>query len=619
MESITLPFIGATLDGIKNSHFGYIFGASDYTQHNVYYDYSNRKTYVPSSLKTVVITNETYIPSHAFYNCSSIKDVTIPDSVTGMGVNAFSGCTALYTVYDGVKYVGDANNPYTILYAAADTNLKTHKIHENTRIIAHDAFSGCKLLESIEIPESVITIGDRAFYGCTSLNGVVIPNSVTDLGAEAFYNCDALKTVVISNALKIIKNKTFADCSVLKSVTMGSSVTSIGSEAFSRCSFLNGVYIKDIAAWCGISFASNDANPLYYAKNLYLLEGEEASLITELVIPEGVSAIRDYAFINCTPLTSVIIPASVTSIGDYAFSSCSALASVTIPDSIESIGENAFYHCKALTEICIKDIAAWCEITFANAYANPIYYAKALCLKLNVYADPIENLIIPDGVTSINPYAFVGYTVLRSVTIPESVISIGEDAFYGCSSLASATIPNSVMKIGQEAFTGCNADLYTTYDSGKYVGDAANPYAVLIEVTNKNCTGFKIHEQTQAIASHAFLGCSRLTSIVIPNAVTAIDDCAFYGCSSLESVTIGASVKKIGEYAFYNCSALKSVAIPSTVTEIGDYTFANCSAMTDATIPSSVKVIGNYAFYNCSALKNMTIPSAITSIGDAAF
>ena len=218
----------------------------------------------------------------------------------------------------------------------------------------------------------------------------------------------------------------------------------IGSWAFRFCDELKKVIVPDIAAWCGITFGDN---PLYYAKHLY---SDETTEITNLIIPNSVTSIGDYAFYNCKGLTSVTIPNSVTSIGSGAFRYCVALTSVTIGNSVTSIGDWAFEECWGLKKVIIPDIAAWCGITFGD---NPLYYAKHL------YSDEtteITNLIIPNSVTSIGNKAFYYCSGLTSVTIPNSVTSIGTSVFRGCSSLTSITIPNSVTSIGQYAFDGCS-------------------------------------------------------------------------------------------------------------------------------------------------------------------
>ena len=208
----------------------------------------------------------------------------------------------------------------------------------------------------------------------------------------------------------------------------------------------------------------------------------------------------------------------MTSIGEWAFDGCSGLTSVTIGNSVTSIGNYAFNDCSGLKKVIVKDIAAWCGIKFGDYKSNPLYYAK------HIYSDEdteITNLIIPNSVTSIGEWAFVGCSGLTSVTIGSGVTSIGWGAFSGCSGLTSVTIPNSVTSIGRSAFYGCSGLTSVTIGSG-----------------------------VTSIGWVAFSGCSGLTSVTIPNSVTSIGWGAFSGCSGLTSVTIGSGVTSIGDNAF---------------------------------------------------------------------
>ena len=168
----------------------------------------------------------------------------------------------------------------------------------------------------------------------------------------------------------------------------------------------------------------------------------------------------------------IVIPASVscngqtysvTSIGSSAFSGCSYLTSVTIPSSVTSIGNSAFSGCSRLEKVIIPDIAAWCNISFENYTANPLWYAHHLYSDENT---EITNLVIPSSVTSIGYEAFSGCSSLTSVTIPSSVTSIGSYAFYECSGLTSVTIPSSVTSIDEGAFSGCSGLTSVTIGSG---------------------------------------------------------------------------------------------------------------------------------------------------------
>ena len=211
-----------------------------------------------------------------------------------------------YLYPNGNSYSGEITIPKKLIYSG-----KTYTV---TRIGYH-AFSYCSSLTSVTIPNSVTSISDGAFEGCQRLTNVTIGNSVTSIGDYAFYNCSRLTAVTIPDSVTSIGDEAFYICSSLTAVTIGNSVTSIGDYAFSGCDSLTDVYISDLKAWCNITFTNSTSNPLCYADNLYL-NGE---LITDLVIPNSVSVIKDYAFYNCKSITSITIPESVITIKSSAF------------------------------------------------------------------------------------------------------------------------------------------------------------------------------------------------------------------------------------------------------------------------------------------------------------
>ena len=502
----------------------------------------------------------TSIGDWAFQYCDGLTSVTIPNSVTSIGDDAFFYCSGLTSVH-----ISDIAAWCNIDFAYDDSNPLSY---------AHHLYLNGEEVKDLVIPNSVTSIGDWAFYKCSGLTSVTIPNSVTSIGQHAFDWCSGLTSVTIPN-----------------------SVTSIGDYAFRDCDGLTSVHISDIAAWCNIDFDAYNSNPLDYAHHLYL-NGEE---VKDLVIPN-----------------------SVTSIGDWAFYGCSGLTSVTIPNSVMSIGDYAFEDCSGLTSVHISDIAAWCNIDFGHDSSNPLSYAHHLYLN----GEEVKDLVIPNSVTSIGGGAFRGCSGLTSVTIGNSVTNIGYEAFEGCSGLTSVTIGNSVTSIEGGAFRACSG---------------------LTSVTIPNSV-------TSSIGRYAFEGCSGLTSVTIGSGVTSIESFAFEGCSGLTSVTIGNSVTSIGVYAFRGCNGLTSVhisdiaawcnidfdgtdsnplsyahhlylngeevkdlVIPNSVTSIGVYVFYECSGLTSVTIGNSVMSIGHSAFYNCSGLTSVTIGNSVTSIGEYAF
>ena len=162
---------------------------------------------------------------------------------------------------------------------------------------------------------------------------------------------DTVKYDNVVYTVETIKEKAFNGCTRMTSITIPKSVTSIESYAFSGCTGLTSVHIRDLKAWCLISFYDFASNPLYYAHHLFLNNKE----IKDLIIPNTVTSIGKNAFTGCNTLLTVSIPNSVTTIGDWAFQNCSGLTSVTIPNSITTIGIGTFKNCSSLTSVTIPN------------------------------------------------------------------------------------------------------------------------------------------------------------------------------------------------------------------------------------------------------------------------
>ena len=315
LESITLPFVGDSVKTGKDTYqypFGYIFGKSSYVGGEAtkqYYCGSSTTSatydtyYIPSSLKSVTIMGGNILYG-AFYNCSNLTSIAIPNNITSIGEGAFRGCSSLMSI----------------------------AIPNSVTSIGIGAFSYCENLTTITIPNSVSSIGEYAFSSCVNLTTITIPNSVTSIGESAFYFCTSLTSIAIPDGVTSISRSAFYGCMSLRSVTLGNGIISIGYHAFQHCSSLTSITIPDsvisidIGAFSGCSNLIQIENGVSYVDR-WVIDCDES--ITSAVIRENTVGISTEVFYYCDSLTSVTIPDSVTKICSYAFGHCSSLTSIT--------------------------------------------------------------------------------------------------------------------------------------------------------------------------------------------------------------------------------------------------------------------------------------------------
>ena len=458
-------------------------------------------------LTSVTIPNTvTSIGERAFEGCGSLNSITIPSSVTSIDFGAFSSCGSLESIVveNGNTKYDSRNNCKAIIETESNiliAGCKNTIIPNSVTSIGISAFSGCRGLPSVTIPNSVTSIGDGAFRGCSGLISVTIPNSVTSIGNSTFSGCSGLTSVTIPNNVTSIGDFAFAGCSGLTTVTIPNDVTSIGFRAFDGCSDLTSITIPSSVTSIGnyafagckglISIKVESGNQTYDSRNncnaiiekssntlivgckktiipnnvtsLGVAAFDNCSGLTSVTIPNNVISIGHGAFNNCSGLTSVTIPNSVTSIGSWAFEDCSGLTSVTIPNSVTSIGDGAFSGCSGLTSVTIPNSvtsiggSAFYGTAWYNNQPDGLIYAGKVAYGYKGKMPANTHITIKDGTLGIAGVAFFNCNGLTSVTIPNSVTSIGNQAFYRCTSLTSVTIPHSVTSIGRWAFEGCSS------------------------------------------------------------------------------------------------------------------------------------------------------------------
>ena len=365
----------------------------------------------------------TSIGDWAFYECSGLTSITIPNSVTSIGERAFSSCSGLtsITISNSVTSIGE----YAFCLC---TGLTSITIPNSVTSIGNGAFTSCTGLTSITIPNSVTSIGSSAFDGCSGLTSVTIPNSVTSIGRGAFSGCSGITQAIIVNDMFVylptgyeghysipenissIIARAFGECSGLTSVTIPNSVTSIGEDAFYKCSGLTSVTIPNsVTSIAGGAFWS-------------------CSGLTSVTIPNSVTSIGEYAFWRCSSLTSVTIPNSVTSIAKGAFSSCYGLTSVTIPNSVTSIGEYAFSHCSSLTSVTIPNsVTSIGRDAFNECNSiKKLYYDCTV--NPNIDSNVLKELYIGDNTSTV--YDFFSDKNLSKIVLGKNVTHIRAQAFY---------------------------------------------------------------------------------------------------------------------------------------------------------------------------------------------
>ena len=690
LEELTIPFVGtnknvSTSESSSNYvHYplGYMFGTTsytggvqviqnsskDYVSSNVLkpYSYVSYSTYyIPSTLKTVNVTNSTYIFSGAFsyiYSNSStsasltanplnITTITLNEGIKGIGVYAFGSVNA-YDYNSSYGYGNISNTSYQKQYSK---------------------------LETINLPSTLLTIDQGAFYNCQKLDSVEIPGSVTTVGNYAFYNCKKLSTE-INSGTKTIGNYAFYGCSNLDNQTFPGSVTSIGNYAYYSCT-----------SFTEINLPSNITSIGDYAFG-------GCNKVEKIQIEEGLKTIGTYAFKDINKVTNLIIPTTVTSMGAGLFSGMSALEELTIPfvgtnknvstsesssnyvhyplgymfgttsytggvqviqnsskDYVSSnvlkpysyVSYSTYYIPSTLKTVNVTNSTYIFSGAFSYIYSNSSTSASLTANPLN-----ITTITLNEGIKGIGVYAFGSvnaydynssygygnisntsyqkqYSKLETINLPSTLLTIDQGAFYNCQKLDSVEIPGSVTTVGNYAFYNCKVSKITvlkqstsiTVSQYTFTNVPTVKYFDYYSYTNGNNTFYYNVINEEAIITKTT---TTNTDLTLPTTlgdypVTKVANMGVANCTSLTSVVIPANIVELGNYAFSGCTGLTTVTIPATCLHVGDYAFNGCTNITTTTIAEGVKYVGDYAFFNCKKLQEIVVPDTCEYLGQGAF
>lgn len=417
-------------------------------------------------------------------------------------------------------------------------------------------------------------------YFSDIIKTVTVENGVTSIGEYAFPNCRALTEISLPSSLKKINDYAFFNCTALKNITIPENVESIGdSDVFQGAGLTeicvngeNSVY-KSID---GVLFTKEPFALIWYPK-------EKAN--TEYTVPDGVTAIGDFAFDNPYKLESIRLPESLETIGRYAFVHSVKIRKFDIPKNVKEIGYDAFAYCDVLEELNVSESNPYFTgidgVLFDKAAEVLIKYPEC---KADTYYE------IPETVEIIEEGAFKSSVNIETVIIPDSVKTIGNDAFRLITSLRTVSFGNGVETIGKSAF----------FD-------------------NRNLESIELPESVRSIGETAFGFCSSVETIVIHSKLTAIGTAAFYYCSSLTSLTIEEGTESLSEMMFNECTSLTEVKLPSSLKVINADAFSGCQSLKTLDLPDGIVTIEYGAFQYCDSLKTVAIPKSVTSINPYAF
>lgn len=528
--------------------------------------------------KVTLSANLRVLDNMAFYGCTKLTSITLPDSLERMGEYVFTGSGLTSLTYEGTEAQWDKITFGTEAIPAGITpncigeEGWTYEIDEDEITIT--GYSGIFTDNCPEFDDGELTIlpsfnvgteeepneldvawiGTEAFMGHTEITSVIIPDTVYGLMGGAFNGCNELTSVTMSQNLRKINQGAFRRCESLTTITLPDTLVEIGNEAFYLSGLTTINYEGTEAEWAEITIGTN-------------------------AIPEGVS---------------IICSDTVTNLKNWEFTIDTETGHVFIT-SYNGTFENGVV--KVPSKVTDENGDHTVRFIAAEAFIN---------------RTDVVTVTLPDTLRRINEGAFFGCTNLTSINIPNNVYYIGADAFNGCTGLRELTMPKAMEEIGSDAFTGCTMTI--TYPGIQSQWDAIAVNAKIPNTVTVTCTGkvgwtYDIDAEDGVLTITGYNGTFENGLVQIPGSINI----------GTEAEPDNRTVVCIGNSAFKDRTDVVTLKLPNSVRTLRGSTFMDCVNLTTVQFGSGIRDINNDAFRGCESLTTITIPTSVTTIGPNAF
>lgn len=528
---------------------------------------------------------------------------------------------------DGEISMGEAQFVTTITnFRSADlVSFDEMKYFTNVTTIQSDAFSGCKSLTSITLPDGLTTIGNSVFYQCSSLTSIVIPAGITKISQQAFSGCTKLKEVSLPDGLTEISSYAFKNCSNLQNITLPEGLTTIGNEAFYGSGLISMTLPSTLTSIGGYALAGNIiycnlTAPISVGTLMHNM-GE-----TVLVVPTGTEQafgqtdgwkyfiIVGTGSSNDTDWTAGQVTVTVDEPGDLRLAIVErdedVISRLKIKGKLNS--EDLQYIVEGKGKLADLESIDLSEVTFQ--YGGDAYASKSISQDdvwpirtdvTNYYLAEQEQVILPGSHTpGLGNYSMTtsvygpnlaglflnkGY---KHIVMPIGVKKAATDVFNGCEKLQSVAFANGITEVDEGAFLNCSC------------------------ITSIDLQG------VDSIHANAFSGCRMLQDIPHVSGAKYIGKNAFYNCNLLlgdGGVLSLPQVDSIPEYAFYKCLMLNDVRLSDKTKYIGQYAFSGCKTLPRITLPSSLTVLPPNVFTDCSTLEKVNYTESLMQVDYTSF